>query len=509
VAASVTVSALDFSWPDGTTVFRGLTGILPAGVNSLVGANGTGKSTLLRLLAGDLRPRAGSVSRTGVTGYVPQRPQADPQATVADALDIGRAVAALRRIEAGSTDPHDFDALGEDWDIEERAVAMLDGLGLRPGGLDRPVGTLSGGEATGLAIAGQLLRRPDTLLLDEPTNNLDQRARRLLSSALERFTGTVVVVSHDLTLLEQVDTTVELYRGELRVFGGPYSQYRRLLDAEQSAAEQAVVTATVDLKAQRRDLVQARTKLDRRARFAARAEQEKRVPKIAAGLRKQAAEVSAGKHRALHEDRADAARVALDAAKGKVRDDRAVRISMPSPGPGLHRVQLDHGPLTVAGPERIAVVGPNGAGKTTLLRAALAAARSGQPPLAAGYVPQDLRFPDESRSAIDVVRTARPALDAETAHAALARMLLRGRDAERIVGTLSGGERLRVALAVALLPDPAPTLLALDEPTNNLDLPSVELLVAALRDWSGALVVISHDSAFLDRLALRTVRIGD
>lgn len=503
MATSLAVSALSLRWPDGTVVFDDLSFTIPAGRAALVGANGAGKSTLLRILAGRIAPTTGSVSGTGVVGYVPQHPQARPEDTLADALGIGGTVAALRRIEGGSAEPEDFEAVGDDWDVEERATAVLDGLGLRLGALDRTVGTLSGGEATLLAIAGQLLLRPDTLLLDEPTNNLDERARGLLTEALERFAGTAVVVSHDLTLLERMDSTVELYRGSARVFGGPYSHYREVLDAEQAAAEQAVTTAKGDLKSQQRDLVEARTKLDRRKRYADKAEAEKRVPPILAGLLKQKAEVSAGKHRVLHEGKVDSARDALDQAREGVRDDRSVRIAMPEPGPGLHRLQLDDGPLQVVGPERIALVGPNGAGKTTVLRRAIAAARAAEPPTVIGYVPQDVRFGlAEEGSLLDAVRDAHPDLDAQHAHAALARMLFRGRQSERIASTLSGGERLRLALAIALLGDPAPSLLALDEPTNNLDVPSVELLVEALKSWEGALVVVSHDRAFLDLLDL-------
>ncbi|WP_461167902.1 ATP-binding cassette domain-containing protein [Tsukamurella serpentis] len=300
-----------------------------------------------------------------------------------------------------------------------------------------------------------------------------------------------------------MDSTVELYRGAVRVFGGPYSHYREVLDAEQAAAEQAVTSAKIDLRAQRRDLVQAQIKLDRRARTAAKAQSQKRVPKIVAGMLKNSAEVAAGKYRGLHDDRIDSAREVLDAAEQGLRDDRSVRITLPEPGPGLHRVQLDDGPLQVVGPERIALVGPNGAGKTTVLRRAIAAARAAQPPTVIGDVPQDVRFGSaEAGSLLDAVRGAHPDLDAQQAHAALARMLFRGRQAERTVNTLSGGERLRLALAIALLSDPAPSLLALDEPTNNLDVPSTELLVQALQSWGGALVVVSHDRAFLDQLGL-------
>ncbi|MDF0531485.1 ATP-binding cassette domain-containing protein [Tsukamurella sp. 8F] len=520
MSTSPTVSALSFSWPDGTPVLRDVSFTVPAGRASLVGANGAGKSTLLRLLAGQLTPTSGSISDVGIAGYVPQRPQARPAAPLAEALGVSEPLNALRRIEAGSTDSADFDAVGEDWDVAERAAATLDGLGLaRLGGataLDRPLGTLSGGEATLVAIAGRLLQRPDTLLLDEPTNNLDARARGLLVDALQAFAGSVLVVSHDLELLERMSATVELYRGRVRVFGGPYSHYREVLAAEQAAAEQAVVTARDDLRIQRRQLAENQTKLARRARTARKAEAEKRVPKIVAGLRKNAAEVSAGKLKNLQEDRVDAARDALDAAGENVRDDRAVRISLPEPGPTGRGpiIDLDDpciGRLRIDAGDRVALAGPNGTGKTTLLRAGLDDATTrGR---AVGYVPQDLHFPDESASLIDCVmrparfapdsgRGERPDLGAEPAHAALARMLFRGRQSERTVGSLSGGERLRLALALALLPDPAPTLLALDEPTNNLDVPSVELLVEALDDWKGALVIVSHDAEFIRRLRI-------
>ncbi|ADG76871.1 ABC transporter related protein OS=Tsukamurella paurometabola (strain ATCC 8368 / DSM / CCUG 35730 / CIP 100753 / JCM 10117 / KCTC 9821 / NBRC 16120 / NCIMB 702349 / NCTC 13040) OX=521096 GN=Tpau_0217 PE=4 SV=1 [Tsukamurella paurometabola] len=503
MATSLAVSALTLHWPDGTVVFDDLSFTVPAGHAALVGANGAGKSTMLRILAGLITPTSGSVSGTGVVGYVPQHPQARAENTLADALGIGTALAALRRIEGGSAEPSDFDAVGDDWDVEERATAALNGLGLRLGALDRTVGTLSGGEATLLAIAGQLLRRPDTLLLDEPTNNLDAHARELLTDALDRFTGTAVVVSHDLALLERMATMIELYRGDVRVFGGPYSHYREVLDAEQAAAEQAVTTAAGDLKAQKRDLVEAQTKLAKRKRYADKAEAQKRVPPILAGLLKQKAEVSAGKHRVLHEGRVDSAQDALAQAQEAVRDDRSVRIAMPDPGPGVHRVQLDDPSLQVIGPERIALVGPNGSGKTTVLRRAIASARAAEPATVIGYVPQNVRFgADEDATLIDAVRTAHPDLDAQQAYAALARMLFRGKQAERIVGTLSGGERLRLALAIALLGNPAPSLLVLDEPTNNLDIESVELLVEALLDWRGALAVVSHDRGFLDRLDL-------
>ncbi|MBE7194971.1 MAG: ABC-F family ATP-binding cassette domain-containing protein, partial [Gordonia polyisoprenivorans] len=166
-SGSITLSGVSFAWPDGTTVFDDLSMNVPPGISSLVGANGAGKTTLLQLILGALSPTTGSISVSGECALVPQHPQAHSDDTVADVLGIATIRNALRRIESGSVQPDDYDTVGDDWDVEERALAQLSALGL-VADLDRTVGTLSGGESTMLAIAARLLRRPDVLLLDEP-----------------------------------------------------------------------------------------------------------------------------------------------------------------------------------------------------------------------------------------------------------------------------------------------------------------------------------------------------
>jgi ATPase subunit of ABC transporter with duplicated ATPase domains len=237
-STALTVSDLSFSWPDGTPVFTGLSFSVDRRTHSLVGSNGAGKTTLLRLIAGDLRPATGSVTTVGDVEFVAQNPQADPTRTVADVLAITPIFAALSRVEAGSVDPADFEVIGDDWDIEERARAMLAESGLPHEDLQRTVNSLSGGEATLLTICGALLRRPSVLLLDEPTNNLDSRSRASLFRMIDQFSGVLLVVTHDLELLERVEATLELHDGSIRLFGGPYSMYREILDAEHEAGGQ-------------------------------------------------------------------------------------------------------------------------------------------------------------------------------------------------------------------------------------------------------------------------------
>ena len=321
LAPSITLSDVSYWWPDGTSVFDELSFSVPRAVYSLVGANGAGKTTLLRLIAGHLVPASGSITTTGEVALVPQHAFSDTSRTIASALGIEPIRAAISAIEAGSVDGEHFDAVGDDWDIEARAISELSALGL-PTDLDRSVGTLSGGEATLLAIVSRIVHRPAVLLLDEPTNNLDTDSRDRVFELIDRFAGTVLVVSHDLELLERVDATLELYHGDVRVFGGPYSFYREVVDAEQTTAQAAVANAANDLRKQRREMVNAQITLDRRARTAARAEREKRVPKIIAHLRRDAAEKSAGRFRNEHRDDVTAAAGRLESVRDDVRSDR-------------------------------------------------------------------------------------------------------------------------------------------------------------------------------------------
>jgi len=511
---SVVLTDLAFTWPDGTPVLDRISASFETGRTGLIGANGTGKTTLLKLIAGELTPATGSITVAGHVGYLPQHLILDTALTVADLLGIREKLDALRAIESGDADPRLFDTLGEAWDIDARARAVLDSFGLRNLNLDRTVGTLSGGESILTALAGLHMTGDGVVLLDEPTNNLDRQARHNLYEAIQAWQGALIIVSHDVTLLDFMDNTAELRTNSLTVFGGTYSAYRQHLEQEQSAAEQALRTAKQHLKIEERQRAEAQIKLARRQRYARTDFENKRKPKMVMNQRKTEAQVSAGKLRGQLDEKVDFARRATQQQADRIRRDARIRIDLPDPGVprGRKLAELSdrqETTISVQGPERIALTGRNGIGKTLLLETLTHAQNNSARATQAirhtehiGYLPQRLDHLDDDRTILDTVRAAAPHTPTGDLRTNLARFLFRADTIHRRVGDLSGGERFRVALAQVLLADPPNQLLVLDEPTNNLDLDSIEELISALESYRGGLIVVSHDDAFLARLQI-------
>jgi ATPase subunit of ABC transporter with duplicated ATPase domains len=515
---SVTCTSLSFAWSDGTSVFEDLDAAFGPGRTGLVGVNGSGKSTLLKLIAGQLAPADGTVRVAGEVGYLPQNVTLDTALRVDETLGIAARRAALHAIEAGDAAEEHFETLGDDWDVEERALATLGELGLGHIDLDRTIGEVSGGESVLLRLAALLLGRPDVLLLDEPTNNLDLHARRRLYSAVASWPGVMIVVSHDRELLDLVDQIADLRSGEITWYGGNYSAYEEALTTEQDAAERMVRVAEADFRKQKRELSDAQVKLARRKKYGQKMFEQKREPKIVMGARRRSAQESAGKHRILHEERLAEARERLDEAVEAVRDDDEIRVDLPYTAvpPGrqvltLLDLELAYGArvgggLDLRGPERIALIGRNGAGKTTLLRTIAGELEpvSGEAvthvPLR--FLPQRLDVLDGELTVVENVARFAPGATNNRVRARLARFLFRGARADQKAATLSGGERFRAALAALMLAEPAPQLLMLDEPTNNLDMASVRQLTTALESYEGALIVASHDLPFLESIGI-------
>ncbi|OIV37754.1 ABC transporter [Mangrovactinospora gilvigrisea] len=527
--ASVVCSNLTFSWPDDTPVFRDLSFAVGAGRTGLVAPNGAGKSTLLGLIAGELKPAAGSVAVDGVLGHLPQDLPLTADLTVGQVLGVADIVAAIDAVESGDVDERHFTVIGDDWDIEERTRAQLDRLGLGGLAMDRVLATLSGGQVVSLGLAAQLLRRPDVLLLDEPTNNLDLDARRRLHAVLEDFSGCLLVVSHDRELLDRMDRIAELERGEVRFFGGNFTAYQEAVRAEQEVAEKNVRNAEQELKREKRELQQARERADRRQSNAAKNLKNAGLARIFAGNMKRGAQESAGRAGQMHADRVGDAKARLDEAERAVREEQRLVLDLPDTEVPAGRTLFlgerlrvrdvfagEGAALTIRGPERIALTGPNGAGKSTLLRlveGGLAPEGDGTAKRADGriaYLSQRLDLLDPARTVAENFAAFAPERPEAERMNLLARFLFRGARAHLPVRVLSGGELLRATLACVLCAEPAPQLLLLDEPTNNLDLVGVAQLESALESYRGGFVVVSHDERFLREIGVRRgLRLAD
>lgn len=533
--AVLSLNAVSFAWPDGTPALSNVSASFSRGLTSLIGDNGSGKSTLLRLIAGELTPTSGTIS-AGRVSYLRQTPGEGQ--SVADVIGRGATLRALARLEAGDASPEVFDAIGDDWDAPARALEILAPFGLGDTDLGRAAASLSGGERMLLALTAiRAEASADTVtLLDEPTNNLDASARERVYAMLSSWPGTLLVVSHDRALLRLVDATAELYAGELRLFGGNIDVYDELIATEQAAAMQAASSAKQEVKAAKRQRQDAEQTLAHRKRTAKKASDN--MPKILAGTLAENAQKSAAGLRRTLDQRIDSAQAKLDAADARVREEERIRIELPDPGLPRSRRLLALGDLILQGPERVALQGDNGSGKSTILRTVLAAPRSqattvtipgalpdstpaGHPasrpsnptgPVGSlegtlwservGYLAQQLDALDPTLSALENVQQVAPQQTPGEIRNRLARLLLRGDMVDRPISTLSGGERFRAALAQLLLAEPPAELLILDEPTNNLDLRSIEQLGQALDAYRGALLVVSHDEDFLQRIGV-------
>ena len=511
----VTLHAVALASPDGKPLLENIDLAFGSDRVGLVGRNGIGKSTLLRLIAGEAEPAAGSVERSGRVAMLRQSVQVVAGATLADLVGVRPALARLKRLAEGRGSMED--AAAADWTLEARLEAALADVGIAEIAMERPAATLSGGERTRAALAALLLQEPDLILLDEPTNNLDQDGRAIIREVLAGWKKGAVVVSHDRALLRRMDRIVELTTLGVRSYGGNYDLYAARKAEEEAAAERNLDVAGRQAKRIERRIQTARERQTKRASRGERSRARGDQPKMFLdGERERSQRTAAGASQLAERQRAAAAE-ALAEAEAAVERIRRLAVALPATGLPAGRTVLAFQSASFAhpggapvfsdvdfsmtGPERVALTGPNGAGKSTFLRLASGAAEptSGRVlrPVASAILDQSVTILDPGQTILENFLRLDPAATVNDAHAILARFLFRNVDATRTVGTLSGGEMLRAGLACTLGNHPPPQLLMLDEPTNHLDLDSIAAIEAALKDFDGALLVASHDEDFL------------
>ncbi len=517
---SIHVSGLSWTAPDGRPVFRGLDLQFGREKVGLVGRNGVGKTTLLRLLAGRGAGATGSVTVDGRIGLMQQEVQVEAGTAIADLFGVSGALAVLRRAEAGEAS---VEELGEaDWTIEDRMRQALTKVELDVDG-STFLSALSGGQRTRARLAAAIFEQPDFVVLDEPTNNLDREGRQALLRFVGEWTMGMIVVSHDRELLDMMDAIVELTTLGATRYGGNWSHYRARKAVELEAAEQDLARAHKQRTDTERKAQLANERQARRDSSGSRKAVRGGTPRILLGARKNAAEHSGGSGARLNERLAGQAAEALAEARAKV--EVLQRLSIVLPPTGLHadrqvletlalavgqdpeRPLINGLDFTIVGPDRVALTGRNGIGKSTLLKVVSGALAplSGQVRLgvSTAMIDQQVSFLDPARSILENFRILNPDANENMCRSALAGFLFRADAALQAVGTLSGGQMLRAGLACRLGGPLPPQLLVLDEPTNHLDIESVDAVEAALQAYDGALLVVSHDETFLRNIAVQ------
>ncbi|MBD2128200.1 ATP-binding cassette domain-containing protein [Microcoleus sp. ZQ-A2] len=498
----VLADGLTYELPPDRTLFKNVQLSLAADERvALVGANGVGKSTLLQILAGQIEPSAGSVWRNGSIYSLPQ-------------------ISTIRQqIKADTVQNFLFSISDEWWKIsdilETQFNTMLD--------LSNAIASLSGGELTKLFLAIGLSQQPNVLLLDEPTNHMDYLALEELSQFLKQFDGAFVIVSHKPFFLDRVvDTTWELTPNGVSVYGGNFSLYREQKQAELEARLRSHEVAKKEFKRAKAAAMQEQQRAAQSRRNGRQKFLSGSIDKMAAGGLRRKAEVTAGKLKQKHEAAiSDADQKVVET---KVRTNKATSIQLEQTsqkhknlieiqGANLwvaNRLLIENIKFHLASGERVAIAGANGSGKSSLAKAILnregthAFLESGEVSVSRTmnvvYLDQTYELVNRDFTIVENIQAANPDLEYQLIRQQLGHFLFFNDDVYKSASVLSGGELARLALA--MLGISKIDLLILDEPTNNLDIPTVEQMVQAVNEYHGGLWVISHDLDFLSRIQI-------
>lgn len=516
---------ISFGFPGGDLLFNHINVTIPSQTKSaLVGNNGMGKSTLLKIIADEIQSLSGNINIQGDIFYVPQMFGNFNHFTIAECLRIDQKLHALLKITNGEVDEEYFEILNDDWEIEERCQNALQYWGLQNFKLTQKLGELSGGQKTKVFLAGIQINQPDIIILDEPTNHLDNEGRKLLYDLIGKTSATIIIVSHDRTLLNLVDTIFELSNQGISAYGGNFDFYTEQKEIEEEALHH-------DIHAKEKALKKAKEKerktLERKQKLDARGKQKQEksgVARIMMNTLRNNAEKNTSKLKSVHTEKISGISGDLRDLRSSLKNFEQMKVNFNDSNLhsgkilitaenlnfsyGKEKLWKENLSLEIRSGDRICIKGSNGSGKTTLIKLLLKniAPFTGNVRTSefnSIYIDQEYSLINHNSTIYEFVQTFNDNAMPESEVKTLLSRFLFGKDTwEKTAGVLSGGERLRLLLCGLSITNKAPDMIILDEPTNNLDLQNVEILTQSIKDYHGTLLVISHDEVFLQEIGI-------
>ncbi|WP_431431274.1 ABC-F family ATP-binding cassette domain-containing protein [Bacteroides hominis] len=522
----IQVQQITYIHPDKEVLFQNLSFSVSKGQQlALIGNNGCGKSTLLQIISGQLQPCSGTVLRPSAPYYVPQHFGQYDKMSIAEALGIDGKRKALHAILDGDTSIVNFNILDDDWNIEEKATAALNGWGLGTMSLDQPMHTLSGGEKTRVFLTGMELQETSVILMDEPTNHLDSQGRNKLYEWVKKCRSALIVVSHDRTLLNLLPETCELSRSTLVFYGGNYEFYKQQKELLLSALQQQLDEKEKELRQVRKVAREVAERKDKQNVRSEKTVLQKGLSRMAINTLKDRAEKSTTKLADIHRDKSEK----LAAERSQIRN-RLAEVSLLKtdfnasalhPGKILLTARdinftyeisfLWKAPLSfqLKSGDRIRIEGDNGSGKTTLLKLVtgeLLPASGTLERTAFSYIYLNQEYSIICNQ-LTVLQQAESfnvrALPEHEIKIRLNRFLFPATSWDQPCIQLSGGEKMRLAFCCLMINNNTPDLFILDEPTNNLDIQSIEIITATIRNYTGSVLLVSHDEYFVKETGIK------